>query len=312
MRFPGGGEGKVRKGRTPLFVLTGPTASGKTEVAHLLADQLGWPVLSVDSMMVYRGMDIGTAKPTPMECATYRYRGLNLVDPGERFSTGDWLRRVAGELDDTPFIAVGGTGLYFRGLADGLVEDVTGSDSKPDDRTAAELRAAIRDLDPTALDRLADPENPRRLARALVRLESGLDLPRSWSDDPAVPVPVLEWDPADLSERIARRSRAMLEGGLLEEARSLRDALSGTAAQAIGYAEAFSVLDGDADLESAVERLTIRTRQYAKRQRTWFRNQMRAVSIPRQEGDDPRDVAGNVLAVWQQHGPLWFDRRRYE
>ncbi|MEX2607650.1 MAG: tRNA (adenosine(37)-N6)-dimethylallyltransferase MiaA, partial [Kiritimatiellia bacterium] len=263
--------------RTPLYLLSGPTASGKTGLAHLLADRLNLRLLSVDSMMVYRGMDIGTAKPTPHEITRYEYAGLNLADPGERFSTGQWLRAVSRDLDERPTLAVGGTGLYFRALIQGLPpkDPVSAADT---DLDVESLQARIRERDPGVLGQLADPQNPRRLERALARLKAGQPQPGHWKETANFPIPVLRREVSELNERILQRTRCMFTEGLLEETRRLLETgtLTGTAQQAIGYAEAAAVLRGESTVEQAVEAVATRTRRYAKRQRTWFRNQMDA------------------------------------
>ena len=132
---------------TPLYLLSGPTASGKTAVAHLLAERMGLRLLSVDSMMVYRNMDIGTAKPSQDEITSYDYCGLNLCNPGDDFSTGKWIQQIARDLDARPTLAVGGTGLYFRALIDGLTEKDSHGD-RWQSQSVSELQAQITDLDP--------------------------------------------------------------------------------------------------------------------------------------------------------------------
>ncbi|MDA3872879.1 MAG: tRNA (adenosine(37)-N6)-dimethylallyltransferase MiaA [Kiritimatiellae bacterium] len=294
---------------TPLYLLSGPTASGKTGFAHLLADRLNLRLLSVDSMMVYRGMDIGTAKPTPDEIACYEYAGLNLADPGENFSTGHWLRAISSELDERPTLAVGGTGLYFRALTQGLSHDDPDpvSDTDLDVDT---LRRRIRERDPEMLDQLADPHNPRRLERALARLEAGQPPPDHWKEMSLFPIPVLRREVSELNERILQRTRHMFAEGLLEETRHLLEAetLTGTAGQAIGYAEATSVLRGESSVEQAGEAVSTRTRRYAKRQRTWFRNQMDARWVDVTDQDDPQLIADRLAEIWQDTGPFLFDR----
>lgn len=296
-----------RPGFTPLFCLSGPTASGKTDLAHRAAELMGGRLLSVDSMMVYRGMDIGTAKPTEEERGRYDYAGLDLVEPTEPFSTGAWLRAVRDQLDDRPTFAVGGTGLYFRALLEGLTPEVDLPEVDPG-LSVAELQAEIRERDAGVLDQLADPENPRRLARALQWLRAGQSLPNHWkSAGHKAQLPVLQWPVAALNARIALRAEAMFAQGVLEEARGLRDryaVLPGTAAQAIGYREAFAVLDGACTQVEAVEAVTVRTRRYAKRQRTWFRNQIQPVPV---EGDR-KEVLDELLQVWQDLGPFWLNR----
>ncbi len=301
---------EIRPGWTPLYCLSGPTASGKSDLAHRAAERLGGRLLSVDSMMVYRGMDIGTAKPSEEERRRYDYAGLDLVKPGEPFSTGAWLRAVLRQLDDRPTFAVGGTGLYFRALLEGLTPEEDLPLVDPDLPVPA-LQAEIRARDPGALDRLADPENPRRLARALQWLRAGKPLPDHWLAQHNRPeIPVLAWPVDALNARIRLRAEAMFTGGLLTEAETLRseyEQLPGTAAQAIGYREAFAVLDGALTPEAAVEAVSVRTRRYAKRQRTWFRNQMNSLWV-----DGSReDVLDELQKVWQELGPFWLKREPF-
>lgn len=286
---------------TPLYLLSGPTASGKTELAHRLADRHGFRLLSVDSMMVYRGMDIGTAKPARDEIGRYDYAGLNLVDPGKRFSTGKWLRAIEGQLDERPTLAVGGTGLYFQALMFGLDEGPAGSAGQG--ASVEELRAEIRERDPDALNRLADPWNRRRLERALQWLRAGKDLPEGWKGKDAVPVPVLRWPTEALNRRIESRAREMFRVGLLEECRRLYEvnALTGTAAQAIGYREAAEVMAGKMDEKEAVAAIATRTRRYAKRQRTWFRNQMKSVWVDVNPETTQETVMGEIERIWERN-----------
>lgn len=302
---------ETRPDHTPLYFLGGPTASGKTELAHRLADRHGFALLSLDAMMVYRGMDVGTAKPTSEEIRRYRYAGLNLANPGECFSTGLWLESVRTQMDGRPRIAVGGTGLYLLALFRGLVAEPRGTARGTEEDVEA-LRDEIRIHDPAALDSLADPWNPRRLARALDFLRAGKPLPGAWSRAPKPVLPVLSLPVPKLDARIRRRAADMLAGGLLEEAAALRKQhgeLQGTAAQAIGYREAREVLDGKLGRAEAVEAITLRTRRYAKRQRTWFRNQTDARWIDVESGD-PETRALEIEKVWTQTGPLYFNRRK--
>ncbi len=277
-------------------------------MAHLLADQLGLRLLSVDSMMVYRHLDIGTAKPTSEEQERYAYAGVNLVDPGQRFSTGHWLRAIREQLDDRPTLAVGGTGLYFKALMLGLDEDTRQDRGETPD--VAFMQRELERLKPGILSSLADPENPRRLERALLRIQEGKDLPGRWIGDRGVMMPVLHWPPHELNERIESRIRMMFEQGLLAEVSALQQmgALTGTASQAIGYQEAEAVLEGTASREEAIQALATRTRRYAKRQRTWFRNQMNSRWIEVRNDQDRNRLADEVRGVWEETGPFLFSR----
>lgn len=317
------------------WLLAGPTATGKTAVAHTLARRHGMAILSADSMLVYAGMDIGTAKPTPAERAGIPYAGIDLVSPEEHCSAGVFLRaaaRAAAEADAAgrPLLVVGGTGLYFDLLLKGL--DTAEGDSPPpevrvrwqtflDEHGPEALRAEAERRAPGVLARLADPRNPRRVQRVLERLDQGLPplpgrpapntsevpspLPRCAAEE--IPIPALTFPPGELASRIETRIGEMFVAGLLDEAASLRRryaALSDTAAAAIGYAEAFAVLDGALDEATARERIAARTRQLAKRQRTWFRHRLCVewIAGPASDTDIGR-AADDVERIWRLHGP---------
>ena len=291
--------------------LAGATATGKTAVAQRLAERLGAAILSADAMLVYRGLDIGTAKPTPAERGAVPYRGLDLTDPDETFSAARWLEAArAAEAEAAragrPLIAVGGTGLYLSALLRGLAPLPAGDPAR---RAALEaldaetLRARLAALG--ALDALPpdDRANPRRLVRALEIAEAGGARPASWRD-PAAPKPALvalTRPRAALHARIAERVRAMYAAGLLAEARALRErfpALSRTAMQAIGYAEAFAVLDGTLSVAEAQERTIVRTRQLARRQETYLRHQFAVTWVEAAPGEGIDALAGRVARAW--------------
>ncbi len=294
------------------FFLVGPTAAGKTETAHRLAARLRLDVVSADAMLVYRGMDIGTAKPSPGERRRFRYAGVDLVDPDTVFSVGAYRAAIrtaaaAWPAPDRPRLVVGGSGLYVKALLEGIDGDAAGVA----ERAAAErLRregglAALHE----ALAALADPRNPRRVARALERALRG-EGTRPRRREPAGLLVGLRPERDHLRARIAERARRMFEGGLVEEAAGLRarfGALSATAAGAIGYREAFAVLEGRLDRAEAVERTAARTRALARRQMTWFRHQARVACVDAAEGQMPGDVADRVCVHWERHGPLELD-----
>jgi len=273
------------------FVLVGPTASGKSSVAQLLAEQTGAPVVSADSMNIYRGMAIGTAKPTAEERGAVNYSGIDLADPTEPFSVGDWLKAVTpsffqplekkeGGGSASPIVA-GGTGLYVKCLLAGLSDQPAADEAlreRAEKMTLAELQAETQNAAPEAYTALSDNENPRRLVRLLEKVptlgKNGQKSSEPWKTKlPTVVGLHVERD--ILIKRIAARVDQMHADGLIDEARGLMDLeLSATAEKAIGYAEAFAVLKNEMTEAEAKERTIIRTRQLAKRQMTWFRTQL--------------------------------------
>jgi len=301
------------------WVLAGATATGKSAAAQLLAEQLGCAVLSADAMLVYRGMDIGTAKPAAAERGAVPYFGLDLVTPAEAFSAGLWLadaRRALHAAAAAPgrrLIVAGGTGLYIKALTEGL--DSAGSDPARrahwqalfEREGLAALQRAVEALAPGALADVADPANPRRLIRALEHLEACGHLPQSWKTAAApAAITALRLPREQLHARIVRRVRAMFRQGLPDEVRRLREIYpvwSATAAQAIGYAEVCALLDGTLTMRDTLEKIATRTRQLAKRQETWFRHQAAVHWIDIADDDPAERVAERVLASWRHHGP---------
>jgi tRNA dimethylallyltransferase len=280
-------------GAPPLIVIAGATATGKTELAIRLAETIrreGRPVvvISADSRQVYRGLDIGTAKATEADRARVRHQGLDLVEPDQPFSVADFVehaRGVLAELDDGGVaILAGGTGLYLRAVGRGLDTVALPSDRDVRARLEAELTAdglaplAAR-LRAEAPKRAAavDLRNPRRVIRALEMTElSGDQPPARPSGYPGSSVWLgLALEPAPHAERIAARTRAQFDAGLINEARALRGRFDPTlpAFSAIGYREAWAVIDGVLTREQAIELDTRRNVQFARRQRTWFRGE---------------------------------------
>lgn len=273
---------------SPLVVIVGATATGKTGLSLDLAERIGRvQILSADSRQVYRGMDIGTAKVTAADRQRVPHHGIDLVDPDEQFSAADYQRSAFDALmtiaaDDGVALLVGGTGLYVRAVARGVPLDETGRDqalrAQLDARLAEEgLTSLARELETRAPSVAArtDLANPRRVVRALERVSVGGDrpppAPRGY---PARSVWIgLTLDPSENAHRIDERARAQFAAGLLEEARQLRERFDPAlpAFSATGYREAFDVLDGKISLEEGIARDAARTRQLARRQRTWFR-----------------------------------------
>ncbi len=285
---------------SPVLCLAGATASGKSAVVQVLAERLGGAILSADAMLVYRGMDIGTAKPSPEERARVPYGGVDCVTPAEDFSVAAWLaaaERFQQTHADKPLFVTGGTGLYFTALLRGLDPLPAGDPTLRAELEAlplAELQARVQAHGLT----LPDMANPRRLVRALEIIHlGGLDQLLRRVTMP--PPPILALAPARplLHTRIAQRVERMYADGLLDETAELRRAYphwSRTARQAIGYAEAIDVLDGRATESEAKERTVIRTRQLARRQETYLRHQF-AVEWIEVAADDTADSLADRL-----------------
>jgi tRNA dimethylallyltransferase len=299
--------------RLPVF-LAGPTAAGKSALALELAERLQGEIISVDSMQVYRGMDIGTAKPTPAEQARVRHHLIDILGLRETFDAARFLSlaheavsgiQARGRLP----IFCGGTGLYFKAWLEGLG---TAPPADPTLRAALEktpletLLTELAERDPATFARI-DQKNPRRVIRALevIRLtnrpfsEQRAEWPRG---RPRVPGRFfgITRPPGDLADRIHRRVDEMFARGLVRETEQLlRDGLAdnATAFQALGYRQVVEHLRGARSLPETVELVKIRTRQFAKRQLTWFRRQMSLDWISLDDANAGAVIAGLIDKV---------------
>jgi len=273
-----------------LRALVGPTASGKTDAGIALAMALGADVVSVDSMLVYRGMDVGTAKPTVQQRAAVRHHLIDLAEPSERFTVARFQTEASAVLErvDAPLL-VGGSGLYFRAVVDDLrfpPEDPAvraALEAEADELGADELYRRLAESDPVAADRI-EPGNVRRTIRALeVTAITGApfsDFAAAWEvyDPVRVRVAGIRMDTATLDARVRARVAAMLAAGWLDEVRDLIAQGFGawlTASQAIGYAELAAHLDGRLALDEAMTQTVKRTKELARRQLAWFRRDPR-------------------------------------
>ena len=279
--------------RSRVVVIVGPTASGKSEIALALARRFdGW-ILSVDSMAVYRGLDIGTSKPAETVRREIPHRGLDLADPDQDFSLGDFLRKADEALAEMRAaralpILVGGTGLYLRGVLKGI-SDLPRRDPQLRDRLrelehtqgTAALHRLLLEKDPASARRIS-PSDRQRLVRALELAAQGVvdvvgKAREEWLGPdrfPTVKVGLLR-ERDEVTRRITRRVDRFLEEGLLEETRGLlqRYGGAGNAFKALGYRELSSHLRGECDLPTAREAMIRNTLRYAKRQMTWFRKE---------------------------------------
>jgi tRNA dimethylallyltransferase len=274
----------------PIILILGPTAGGKTALAVNLAQALpgGGECISADSMQVYRGMDIGTAKPTPRQRAIVRHHLLDVADPSdEDFSVDRWLDLAEQAIEEIRGrgrwpIVVGGTNLYVQALLAGLFvgpepdDDLRRSLRKMD---AQSLRRRLLEIDPPAAERI-HPNDRKRTIRAIeVHALTGRrlsDLQRQWETGrirPDVRIIGLDWPVETINRRINARVKAMIEGGFVEEVRRLWEArqLGPQAREALGYRQIIDHLQGQLTLREAAEQIKIRTRRFAKQQRTWLR-----------------------------------------
>jgi tRNA dimethylallyltransferase len=277
-----------------------------------LAQRLGGEILSLDSMQVYRGMDIGTAKPTAAEQKLVRHHLIDVVDANEPFTVARFVEMADAVIADAkqcdvPLIAAGGTPLYYKSLFEGLFEGPT-ADEQIRERLrklrGEELHARLKQVDPAAAERI-HANDQKRLIRALEVFEiTGkpiTSLQTEWSSGQQRHAATwfgLNWDRELLNQRINARVKQMMAAGWLDETRRLLDQhgqLSPTAAEATGYAELIAHLQGRMSLDDAVEQTKIATRQLARRQMKWMR---RFPNVTWLAGDQPvSELADRVLAT---------------
>jgi tRNA dimethylallyltransferase len=296
--------------RSGHLVLVGSTASGKSTLALEVARRLGdVELVSADSMQVYRGMDIGTAKPSPAERAEVPHHLIDVAEPSEDFNVARFQVEVAEAIAGIEerghrALVVGGTGLYVQAVVDGLSMPGEWPDLKAEleAQRADELHRRLTEVDPLAASRI-EPGNVRRLVRALeVTLGSGRPFSSFGPGLGAYPATARfrlagVWLPRPvLAQRIAARYRAQLADGFLDEVRRLRDVMSRTARQALGYRELLDHLAGACTLEEAVDAAVRRTREFARRQRAWFRRDPRITWLG--AADNPVDLLPALLGDW--------------
>jgi tRNA dimethylallyltransferase len=301
---------------TDCWFLSGATATGKSRVGLALAERIGAEVISLDSMAIYRGMDIGTAKPSPADRRAVPHHLLDIREPHEEFSVAEYVEAAADAVlgirsRGREVLFVGGTPLYLKALLRGLDRVPA-----PDSEFRRQVEAEVRNLDETALHRRVaqidpvaashiHPHDTKRLVRVLeVYKQTGQPLSHFQvrfeepSPAPSGRVFVLRRPRAELHERIDRRVEAMFAEGLVEEVIRLTSAglaLSKTARQAVGYKEVLDYLAGETSLSEAVEKSKVRTHRFARKQETWFRSLSECRFIDIAGETEQAEVADRIL-----------------
>jgi tRNA dimethylallyltransferase len=306
------------------LAITGPTASGKTGLSIAVAGALNGEIISLDSRQIYRGMDIGTAKPSLMQRAQARHFGIDLLAPSERYSAGRfaadahrWIEGIQARAH-VP-VLVGGTGFFLRALTHPLFAEPPLERPRREELkqylaryTREELLRWLAVLDPVSTRRLAAAGGRQRAARAVeVALLTGHPL-SSWQreQDPTtrpliLPTFVLQLRRDLLYQRIEERVDHMIAAGLVPEVKALLDAgfdAQSPGMNATGYIELIPYLRGEATLETAVDAIKRATRRYARRQLTWFRHQLGADVIPLDATRSHEELTSEIVAVWHAHG----------
>lgn len=306
-----------------VLVIVGPTAVGKTELSLRLAEKLDAEIISADSMQVYRGMDLGTAKATVTEQERIKHHLLDVVDPDQAFNVADYLDLATKALNDlqardrTP-ILIGGTGLYIDALLDGFLFPDSTADPKlraqlqeQADRDPDSLYQELSKVDPQSAQKL-HPNDVRRVIRALEVYQrtgetmSSLQKKKAKEKRPYLPLYIgLTRDRSELYERVNMRVDEMLAQGLVEEVRTIlaKYPKQPTALQALGYKEIVLYLQGQLDLEEASELLKRDTRRYAKRQLSWFRRNKRIHWFNRSEQQED-EILNSIFQLWQSESFL--------
>jgi len=299
----------------PVIFLMGPTATGKTDIAAALFKRLPIELISVDSALVYRGMDIGTAKPSKEFLNNVPHRLIDICEPDETYSAArfrDDAMRAIDEIHSQNRIPllVGGTGLYFRALESGI-SDLPDADEEVRQRLESEARdmgweamhARLATIDPVSADRIHQ-NDPQRIQRALEIYEiSGRSMTEHYDDGDTslfpfelIKIILNPDDRSKLHERIKHRFMKMLEDGLVDEVRSFHanSRFSGAlpAMRMVGYRQIWNYLDGETDYEEMIEKAIVATRQLAKRQMTWLRKEENGIWLDSEESGLIEQIEG--------------------
>lgn len=293
----------------PIYI-AGATASGKSAVAMILAERLGGEIISVDSMQVYRGLNMGTAKPTHAERACVPHHMIDVAEPNHPFDVAQYIHLASEASRDITKrgripVYCGGTGLYFNALISGVGVGPPSNLALRAELESTPLPALLEELakaDPETFARI-DRSNPRRIIRALEVMRSTqqpYSLQRAhWKKSVTGHWFGLARERADLIRRIDARVERMFAAGLVEETvQLLQQGLkeNRTAMQAIGYRQVVEHLDGMRDLRATIQLIKQKTRQFAKRQGTWFRNQLELQWIEVQENSMSDEIAKTIIS----------------
>jgi len=297
-------------------VIVAPTAGGKTALGVELARRFDGQIVTADAYQIYRGLDIGTAKPSIEEQRGVVHHLIDIVDLKDRFTVHDWLNRADPFVEDlrskqiTP-IVVGGTNLYIKSFLDGLFQAPEPSDAvkaQVEEMSQPERRKMLSAVDPAAADRI-DGADLRRTRRALeVYLQTGTpisELQHQWELEkiarPEAVLVGLDWPNELINQRINQRVKIMVDNGLVEEARAIFDAdgFGDQSREAIGYKQLIAHFEGRCTLDEAIERIKIDTRRFAKNQRTWLKRlRAREGSIWIEAADlDVQEIADEVTRL---------------
>lgn len=308
-------------GTTPPIVLTGATATGKTALSIAVAEALDAEIISMDSRQVYRGLDIGTAKPERHLRLRVPHHGLDIVDPSERYSAGRFAADTQAWIADIqqrgrlPLI-VGGTGFFLKALTDPMFQEPELPERVRADlkswlveKSSDELQRWLQEIDPASAAALAQQGGRQRKARALeIALLTGQTI--GWWHQQAPPaeppmvllVFLLELPREDIYRRINRRVIDMIDAGLVQEVSALMDRGFDQAApgmNATGYSELIPYVRGQTELAAAVDAIQRATRRYARRQHTWFRHQLPAGTVPLDARLPVADLVRIITEMWR-------------
>ena len=293
--------------KKPLLVVAGPTASGKTALGIALAKEYNGEVISADSMQIYKGLDVATAKPTLDEMDGIPHHLISIIDMNTKFSVADYVSLAKEKIDEVASkgklpILVGGTGLYINSLVDNVSFDNAETDGSIRQRLTEELEKQgievlyerLKQIDPETAE-IVPIQNTVRIIRALEIYElTGIKFSKykkmnKGNDSPynLCMIGLNYYDREKLYDRINLRVSIMVENGMLEECKAVFDNEKlGTAYQAIGYKELIPYFQGNADLEGCLDKIRLNSRRYAKRQLTWFRRDDRINWIYMDEFND--------------------------